>query len=154
TVFLFAGGQPIATFAGALPETGVRDWLRRYLPAPPEKAVPEDPVGRALQEGREGDAKKLLAQKLEKGPDDTTARFLLARVVFAEDIEKAAEIVVAIPEDSEAHDTALQFLRLRDLVRWAKGKDATRTVQGPDADVALYREGIRDMENGEPHAAL
>jgi putative thioredoxin len=154
TVFLFSGGQPIATFSGALPENAVRDWLRRYLPALPEEKAPEDPVARALQEGREGEAKRLLSKKIEKDPEDTASRVLLARVLFAENIEKAAEMVAAIPEESEAHDTAEHFLRLRDLVRWAKGKDAGRQVQGPEADVTLYREAIRDMENGEPDTAL
>ena len=155
TVFLFSGGQPIATFSGALPENGVRDWLRRYLPAAPAaEAPPEDPVARALTQGREDEAKRLLNEKLKKDPSDVASRVMLARILFGDDIEKAAETVAAIPEDSEAHETAGHFLRLRDLARWAKGKGSAREVNGPEADVALYREAIRDMENGQPDAAL
>ena len=155
TVYLFSGGQPIATFSGALPENGVRDWLRRYLPAaPPPPAEPEDPVTRALTEGRDDEAKKLLSQKIEKDPSDVASRVLLARILFVDDIEKAAQTVADIPEDSEAHETASHFLRLRDLVRWEKGKDAGREVKGPEADVALYRDAIRDMADGQPDQAL
>ena len=42
TVFLFSHGQPIATFSGALPEKDLREWLRRYIPAPAEKAGVEE----------------------------------------------------------------------------------------------------------------
>jgi putative thioredoxin len=155
TVFLFSGGQPIATFSGALPENSVRDWLRRYLPAPsPEEPPPEDPVMRALSQGEDDQAKRLLNKKLEKDPSDTASRVMLARLLFSDDIEKAAETVANIPEDSEAYDTAGHFLRLRDLVRWAKGKDSSRPVKGPEADVTLYRDAIHDMENGEPVSAL
>ena len=155
TVYLFSGGQPIATFSGALPENAVRDWLRRYLPAvTAEQNQPEDPVTQALQEGRDGDAKRLLSKKIEKDPSDMASRLMLARILFGDNIEKAAETVERIPEDSEVHEAALHFLRLRDLVRWAKGKDAGRQVPGPEPDVALYREAIRDMENGQPDAAL
>ena len=154
TVFLFAGGQPIATFAGALPENQVRDWLKRHLPAAVEEKAVEDPVATALQEGREGDAKRLLMKKLEADPKDAATRILLARILFADDIEKAAEMVGSIPEDSDWYDASQHFLGLRDLVRWRKGKDPNRQVTGPEADVTLYREGIRDMENGEPDAAL
>ena len=155
TVFLFSGGQPIATFAGALPENGVRDWLRRYLPPEPaEEAPPEDPVARALTQGRDDEAKRLLDEKLKKDPSDVASRVMLARILFGDDIEKAAETVASIPEDSEAHETAGHFLRLRDLVRWANGTDSGRQVKGPEADLALYREAIRDMESGQPDAAL
>ncbi|HET9233754.1 MAG TPA: tetratricopeptide repeat protein, partial [Candidatus Eisenbacteria bacterium] len=107
-----------------------------------------------LQEGRESDAKRLLMKKLEADPQDAATRVLLARILFADDIEKAAEMVGSVPEDSEWYDAAQHFLGLRDLVRWRKGKDPNREVTGPDADLTLYREGIRDMENGEPDAAL
>jgi putative thioredoxin len=155
TVYLFSGGQPIATFSGALPENAVRDWLRRYLPSAPAAEKAEvDPVAEALKQGQDGEAKRLLSKKLEKDPADVASRLLLARILFGEDIEKAAETAAAVPEDSEAHEAAMHFLHLRDLARWAKGKDGSRQITGPEPDLALYREGIRDMESGRPDAAL
>jgi putative thioredoxin len=153
TVFLFSQGQPIATFSGALPEKDVREWLRRYIPAPAaEPGASEATL--AFQAGRLGEAKRLLAKALEKDPQDSAARLLLARALFAEDIEKASETASAIPEEAEHREAVEHFLRLRDLVRWERGKDAGRAVTGPEADVALYLEGTRAVREGDYGTAL
>jgi putative thioredoxin len=39
-------------------------------------------------------------------------------------------------------------------VRWDRGKDAGRVVKGPEEDIALYREGIRGMREGDYGGAL
>jgi putative thioredoxin len=150
-VKLFRGGQPVAEFVGALPEDQVRAWLARHLP--PKGAREADAAAEALSRGDERNARIHLQRALAHDPQDTRAKLLLARLLFAEDVDASADLARQIPEGDPGHETAGHLLRLAGLVRWGRN-GAEGGGEGPEADLALYREGARDLAHSRYGEAL
>jgi putative thioredoxin len=141
-VKLFSGGRPVAEFTGALPEEQVRAWLDAHLPTQAGKEV--DAALDALSGGDAHGARVHLQRALAHDPKDAQAKLLLARVLFDEDTEAAAELAGQIPEEDPGYETARHMVHLAGLARWGRG-DAPGPTSGPEADLALYREAAVDL---------
>ena len=91
-VKMFHGGEPIAEFAGALPEDEIRRWLDAYLPD--ERIDVVEAI--AARWGAEGGA---IIDQLEtvvrEQPDVARAKLRLAQAVVAIDPARARELIAS-----------------------------------------------------------
>lgn len=124
-VFAFANGRPIDGFAGALPESQVKQFVDRVAAA--AGTTQTSPIDDALAEARElleakdhRSAGALYSQILQHEPDNAAAMAGLARCLMAAgDVDKAAEVLAKVPEDvRDEGDVAAAFSAL-DLARKA-----------------------------------
>ena len=90
-VKLFADGEVVDEFTGALPEYAVKQWLEKALPSENKKRLAR--AERELEADNEGAARELLDKILEEEPGNPKARVLLARLLAFEDPSRAAELV-------------------------------------------------------------
>lgn len=153
-VKLFHDGRVIAEFMGALPEAEVRQWLQRHLPRPGDAAFAEA-LARIERGDRDG-ARRGLEDLLRGDPEDHAARLALARLLLESDPERAQQTAAAVPEVAQEYVAAQDVAVLARLVRWASGDtvDMTRSGDASADDLALYRDGARELRNGNPGGAL
>jgi putative thioredoxin len=111
TVFAFVGGQPVDGFAGALPESQLKQFIQNLT----GQAVPNDPATdwlamaeQALREERLPQAKAAFEQLLQLDPDNLVGLAGLARVALRQgNIDHAKELLAAAP-DTAANHAAIQ----------------------------------------------
>jgi putative thioredoxin len=104
-VFAFKGGQPVDGFAGALPESQIRDFIKKLT----DGEAGDSPVAEALdaaeamlEQEEFQEASALFSQILQH--DDTSARGiagLCKALISLEDGEKAKEILDGLSEDQK-----------------------------------------------------
>ena len=96
TVRMFRNGVAVDEFMGALPESGVREFVERHLPR-----AADDHLAHAAALAGEGDlpgAIALLKESLEADPDYLKLRLALASYLLeAEEAAGAAELLRSIP---------------------------------------------------------
>jgi putative thioredoxin len=105
-VYAFAGGRPVDGFVGAVPESQVKQFVKRLIQSA-GGAAPESPVDQALDQAKQlmdaGDmatAGGLLAQVLQHDPQNAVARARLARCLVAGgDAKRAKQTLDAIGPD-------------------------------------------------------
>jgi putative thioredoxin len=91
-VKLFAHGQVIDEFTGALPDYAVRQWLEKALPSENKKRL--DAARRALDEDHDpASAEPILREILAGEPEMPEARVLLARIIALRDPGEAERLV-------------------------------------------------------------
>jgi putative thioredoxin len=90
---LFAGGQPVDGFVGALPAEKIREFLDKHVPAEGAiEAAEEAAEAEALAEGGDvDDAVAKLEDALAKDPNNDEARYDLIKLVLAEGNVEAAK---------------------------------------------------------------
>jgi putative thioredoxin len=103
TVMLMKDGQPIDGFAGALPETQVRELLEKHLPKPWEKLVNEAQT--FIMEGDFNSALPLLRQAYDDSKQDAAIACLLAQChLELNRIDNAEAILATVKHvDQDAH---------------------------------------------------
>ncbi len=105
-VYAFAQGRPVDGFVGAVPESQVKQFVKRLIQSA-GGAAPESPVDQALDQAKRlmdaGDmatAGGLLAQVLQHDPQNGVARARLARCLVAGgDAKRARQTLDAIAPD-------------------------------------------------------
>ncbi len=90
-VKLFADGEVIDEFTGALPEYAVKQWLEKALPSENKKRL--DRAEMEIQAGNDDTAEALLNDVLEEEPENPKARVLLAQLLAFREPARAAELV-------------------------------------------------------------
>jgi putative thioredoxin len=99
-VFAFAGGQPVDGFAGALPESQIKQFIERVLRASKDKTGPspiEEALAQAAQAEETGDidqAGAIFGEILKHQADNTQAVAGLARVLHAKGETDAARALL------------------------------------------------------------
>ncbi|MBS7806061.1 thioredoxin [Variovorax sp. PCZ-1] len=100
TCILMINGQPVDGFMGALPESQLKAFLDKHLPAAEEQpaAVEEEPE----QEATAQDQLSALKEALDKAPDDDNARFNYIQALLLSGDVAAAHIIFkpALPKVS------------------------------------------------------
>jgi putative thioredoxin len=147
-VKLFVDGKPVNEFVGALPETAVREWLKKALPGKYDKLLLK--AEQLLQQEKTADAVPLLEEIIANDPSNEHARVLLARAILYTDPERAAGLVENIEEHSKLYDLASginTFGRLFTL--YGKPSDL------PEAEVkSLYYSAIESLKSQDYDGAL
>ena len=156
TVRMFRDGVAVDEFMGALPESGVREFIERHLPR-----AADDHLAHAAALAGEGDlpgAIALLKESLEADPDYLKLRLALASYLLeAEEAAGAAELLRSIPL-AATQDPHTKQLRAR--IELALSVDSAidieslkrRVEQAPDdleARITLAQSALQDPDQLE-----
>ena len=100
TVIAFKGGQPVASFIGAKPETQVRTWIDAMLPSRWDLLV--DRARDLSLEGDEAGAESLYREVLAGVPDHTEAATALASLLIArKETDEALIVLGRLPRTAD-----------------------------------------------------
>ena len=164
TVFGFAGGRPVDGFAGALPESQVKQFVDRLL-ASAGGAAQESPIADALNQAKAlfdaGDAKRaaaLYSQIMAAEPENVAAIAGLARAQIANgELDRARETLAKVPEAGKSDAEVAAVKAALDLAEKSKGAGSNlaeleaRLAADPndlqarfDRALALYGMGRRE----------
>jgi putative thioredoxin len=160
TVVLFKDGQPLDGFAGAQPESAIRQMLQPHVSEPPPQAA--DPLQAAqvlFAEGRIADAEQLLRELLGTNNENPPALILYARCLAERGELGEAEIILNTVKSDE-HKQALAGARaqLTFLRQAASLPDAallkSRLAQNSEDDEATYQLAIQQLARQHYEPAL
>lgn len=159
---MFAGGQPVDGFVGALPAEQIRGFLAKHVPSEGEAAADAE-VAQAealAEDGQTGGAVDLLLDALEKDPNNDEARFDLIALMLAEGSDTALQHAQLVAEPLRPRATGLlvearpaAFVRVLDAVLGvrASGRPLS-TLQ--EAIAANKRDFAARLELASLHLAL
>ena len=160
-VVLFQEGQAVDQFAGAIPESEIRRFLKPYCPTEVDKllALARD----KLDAGQSEEARGLLEQVVEREPQHSAALLALARLLIGEQQpEQARSHLRAIPflaDEKEAADRLEQVIGFQADCEAAGGQASLRdTLERNPKDLAArtalasclaaagqYREALEEL---------
>lgn len=160
TVVLFKNGQPVDGFAGAQPESAIREMLKPHVaePAAPQ-ADPFEAAQALFAEGRIGEAETALKALLAEDNSHAAALILYARCLAERGELGEAELVLDAVKSDE-HKAALAGARaqLTFLRQAAALPDAaelkSRLARDAGDDEACYQLAIQQLARQQYEAAL
>ena len=140
---LFADGQPLDGFVGALPESEVRGFLDKHVPSAEEEAAAEevDEARELLAAGDADEALSRLFDAVEIDPKSTPARVELLRALLQlgrTDEARAVYAPVANP--------VLQDAKLAACGHWLAAQEAASAAQPASALEAALVANKRDFD--------
>jgi putative thioredoxin len=144
-VFAFAGGQPVDGFAGALPESQIKQFVERVLRASKDKTGPS-PIDEALEQAAQAEetgdsdqAGAIYSEVLKHQPENTQAVAGLARVLHAKgETDAARSFLDGLPDQVKQDPVVKSVLASLDLAE--KAGDA-------QADLEPLRQQLAADEN-------
>ena len=147
-VKLFADGEVVDEFIGALPETQVRTWLAKAVPNETKQRVVE--AQEAFDAGRREDAIATLEDILRDDANNAAAQALLARCIAFSDADRAYELarsaartdathVPLVGGNERARGACSTRMALRYLMthRRPRSRRAIASLKSGDVDAAL-----------------
>lgn len=143
---MFAGGQPVDGFVGAIPEAQIREFLDKHVP-PGELLEAQAEVDEAeglLAEGDLEGALQKLAHAVQTDPANETARFDYVKALL--ELGLVAEARAAFePAAAQAADTLTPHARFAALATWLAAVDAAAGAD-PAALQAAIAANKRDFD--------
>ena len=143
---MFAGGQPVDGFVGAIPEAQIREFLDKHVP-PGELLEAQAEVDEAeglLAEGDLEAALQKLAHAVQTDPANETARFDYVKALL--ELGLVAEARAAFePVAAQAADTLTPHTRFAALATWLAAVDAAAGAD-PAALQAAIAANKRDFD--------
>jgi putative thioredoxin len=143
---MFAGGQPVDGFVGAIPEAQIREFLDKHVP-PGELLEAQAEVDEAEDLMAEGDleaALQKLAHAVQTDPANETARFDYVKALL--ELGLVAEARAAFePVAAQAADTLTPHTRFAALATWLAAVDAAAGAD-PAALQAAIAANKRDFD--------
>lgn len=142
---MFAGGQPVDGFVGALPEAQIREFLDKHVPAGEELEAEADVEAAAdlMAEGDLETALQKLAHAVQTAPADEAARYEYVKALLELGLVADARAAFT-PVAAQAADTITPHARFAALAVWLAAAEA------PPADPSALRAAIaankRDFE--------
>jgi len=137
---MFAGGQPVDGFVGAIPEAQIREFLDKHVPAGEELEAAAD-VEAAEDLMAEGDleaALQKLAHAVQTDPANDTARFDYVKALLELGLLEDARAAFA-PVAARAADTLVPSPRLAALATWLAAFDAAANPAELQAAIAANK---------------
>ena len=160
TVVLFKNGQPVDGFAGAQPESAIREMLKPHVAEPAPLAADPLETARALfAEERFGEAEALLKQVLTENNENAAALILYARCLAERgELGEAETVLGAVKGDEHKQALAGAKAQLTFLRQAASLPDAaelkSRLAQNPEDDEASYQLAVQQLARQQYEAAL
>jgi putative thioredoxin len=146
-VKLFADGEVVDEFIGALPEPQVRKWLEKAVPSESKQRVGE--AQEAFDAGARDEAKAILEAILQDDAANAAAQALLARCIAFADPKRAQELVKQAARTDTAHvPLSVAMGDLTDL----QETDASKLPDDPSRDAIIG--AIASLKGGDVDAAL
>ena len=143
---MFAGGQPVDGFVGAIPEAQIREFLDKHVP-PGEMLESQADVAEAEDLMAEGDLEAALgklAHAVQTDPANDGARFDYVKALLALGLVAEAREAFA-PVAAKAADTLTPSPRLAALATWLAATEAAATAD-PAALQAAITANKRDFD--------
>jgi putative thioredoxin len=148
-VKLFADGQVVDEFTGALPEYAVRQWLEKALPSETRSWLAQAEF--ALEEGETDQAEALLEAILRAEPTHPAASALMARLVVFDDPDRALALAeTAMAAEARYVQMAESVRNLAAVLSAAHGPEQLPDEPGRDA----YRTAIEALRAGDFEGAI
>jgi putative thioredoxin len=165
-VYAFRNGRPIDGFVGALPDSQVKQFIKRVA----GPAAGESPVAQALEMAKDAlaqddaaTAANLYAQILQHDPENVEAMAGAARaLVVLKDYEQARQILGRVPANQQNHAevaaarSALELAEAGEKAAGAVGEFRARLAKDPndheariELASALFASGQREEAVGE-----
>jgi putative thioredoxin len=143
---MFAGGQPVDGFVGALPPEQIRAFLAKHVPGEAELEAEEDLAeAEALMESGDADAAlDKLHAALQADPKNEAARFDLVKALLERHDLAAAREAFA-PVAAQAADTITPHARFAALAAWMACGEAAQQSPAPAALQAAIAANKRDF---------
>lgn len=143
-VKLFADGEVVAEFTGAMPEHAVRQWLDQQIPSEADKSLAS--ARSLIEAGRMDEAVEIL-EELQSAPE---AKLLLSSsIVFAEP-DRALDLVSSLTPENAASEAVMQAV---ETVGGALvGNESAAVPEGPGSDD--YRSAIESLKQGQIRTAV
>ncbi len=118
-VYAFKDGRPVDGFVGALPESQIKEFIKRLTgdqgPSPVEQALEQ--AEELLAAGQAEDAGRLFAQILQAEPENAAAMGGMAQVFLKlEDTERAREVLQQVPDAARDHPAVSSAQAALDLL--------------------------------------
>ena len=160
TVVLFKDGQPVDGFAGAQPESAIREMLKPHVAEPaPLAADPLETAQALFAEERFGEAEALLKQVLTENNENGAALILYARCLAERgELGEAEAVLNAVKGDEHKQALAAARAQLTFLRQAASLPDGaelkSRLAQNPDDDEASYQLAVQQLARQQYEAAL
>lgn len=160
TVVLFKDGQPVDGFAGAQPESAIRELLKPHVAEPAEEqADPFETAQTLFNEGRISEAESTLQLLLSEDNQHAAALILYARCLAERgELGEAQTILNAVKSDEHKQALSgakaqLTFLRqVQNLPETAELK--SRLAKDPQDDEAAYQLAIQQLARQQYEIAL
>lgn len=140
---MFAGGQPVDGFVGAIPEEKIRQFLDKHVPSadavPPEADVAETEV--LAEDDSLGAAIDKLQQALAADPENDVARFDYIKLLLENGFVAEARSVF-----EPMAGKILMDQRIAALSAWLSACEAQAHARHPEALLAAIATNKRDFE--------
>lgn len=115
----FRDGKVVDEFAGALPESQVRAWLKRVLPEASDGLVA---AAAAMEQHDPSEAAARYRLALGDDPNNTVALFSLGRLLVSQGHPEGVEALRQVPSSAPQYARARAWLTLADFFEQAGGK--------------------------------
>jgi len=141
---MFAGGQPVDGFVGAIPEAQIREFLDKHVP-PGEMLEAEEAPAEEEPEGDLEDVLAKLAKAVEAKPEDEAARFDYVKALLEMSLLQDAKAAFA-PVASIAASTLTPHARFAALGQWIAACERVAAGLNPADLRAAIEANKRDFE--------
>jgi len=144
---MFAGGQPVDGFVGAIPEAQIREFLDKHVP-PAEALEAAQDLAEAealMAQGDEPSALEKLVAAVQADPNNETARFDLVKTLLESGDLAHAEAAFA-PVAARAADTLTPHARFAALAQWLDAARAAAAGIDLNARHAAIAANKRDFD--------
>ena len=141
---MFAGGQPVDGFVGAIPEAQIRELLDKHVPPGDELPAEDEPVDAPQDDGDLESALGKLANAVQADPANDAARFDYVKALLELGLVAEAQEAFA-PVAAKAADTLVPSPRLAALATWLSAFEAADGVD-PSALQASIAANKRDFD--------
>jgi putative thioredoxin len=146
-VKLFADGEVVDEFIGALPEPQVRKWLEKAVPSEGKQRVAD--AQDAFDARRRDEAARILEDVLRDEPANAAAQALLARCIAFEDARRAHDLVREAARIDATHvPLSVAMGELADL----HATDVSKLPDDPSRDAIAG--AVASLGSGDVDAAL
>jgi putative thioredoxin len=108
----FKDGRVVDEFTGALPETQVRAWLKRFVPTPGDDILA---AAAALEQSNPAEAAARYRVALGSDPDNDAALLALGRLLVKQGDAEGVATLRQVPSGSPLHGRAQAWLTLADF---------------------------------------
>ncbi|NLC10092.1 MAG: thioredoxin [Gammaproteobacteria bacterium] len=160
TVVLFKDGQPVDGFAGAQPESQIKEMLAKHLAEPEAPSLsPLEQAQQFFNQGEFAQAEALLKALLTEDNSNAQALILFGRcLIERNELAEAEQVLNAVNTDELKHALAAakaQLTFLRQAEKMPEMADLkTRIAQDANDDEAVYQLAIQQLARQQYEPAL
>jgi putative thioredoxin len=145
-VKLFRNGEVVNEFTGALPESAIRDWLKKSIPSKFADQIEHAKI--LLSKGNDTDARVILESIYKGDINNSDVKVLLAKILLFNDLKEAFKLIQNVDGKPENLEIADAVNTLANLLNREKNSF-------PESEVKeTYQSAIEDFRRKDFDSAL